>query len=738
MVGCDAWILAYVAKLRQDHEDKRGSWHTLGLVLLKSAAVLTFVAAWTCIDEIFFKWNLILTYVTLRDLVLDSIAVSFGLLAGMFLLGFLESVLVALMVVITTVLVHLQISLFNGTLARAWSSFWSLGLGILIFTGASALVHHAKSRSMGFAPSSDRPFYRSPFYIYGSFAFLVVLFQVHLLQSSTTHPSRLEHLIAISRSHSDGWISGANRSSTISEASQEYTRRYGVPPPPNFDKWYDYATSVDSPIIDDFGQIHEDLLPYWGTLPIVIRERTTHLLQHPDISFGGLIISQGRVDVSPHLRGTHRWMMDVMKTMVDPFAQWLPDMQIAFNLDDECRISVPFDNLRAYKAEGVKSRRRLASHAVFHGFSHSLNPPWPTDYLEESKGEALWARRSQWFSIWTKSPIYENWVALTCSPSSPANTYRWWNRKATCIKCSEHHMVDGVVENFTLSGDLCNQPDLAYLHGFLTSPSAFAASHTLFPVFSQSRMSGFTDILYPSPWHFGDKVAVDDDKHIPWHKKLNSLYWRGSSSDGFAQRGAWQTFLRARFVHLAARLRSLVDSTALLNTVFGGETDRVAVNVSFVGDFSRCDEPDCTHQHTVFYGSPTAKTPSSVNFQEHWHHRHLMDLDGAGFSGRFLSFLRSGSLPYRAALFRTWWEERVHPWRHFVPIDVRLGDLQRVLSYFGGREGDAQAQKIAMDGSEWAKKALRKEDMQVYMFRLLLEWGRIIDDQREELGFVAG
>merc|ERR1711939_612796 len=43
---------------------------------------------------------------------------------------------------------------------------------------------------------------------------------------------------------------------------------------------------------------------------------------------------------------------------------------------------------------------------------------------------------------------------------------------------------------------------------------------------------------------------------------------------------------------------------------------------------------------------------------------------------------------------------------------------------------------LAETGREWAGKVLRKEDMEVYFFRLLLEWGRLTDDKRDELGFV--
>jgi hypothetical protein len=45
-------------------------------------------------------------------------------------------------------------------------------------------------------------------------------------------------------------------------------------------------------------------------------------------------------------------------------------------------------------------------------------------------------------------------------------------------------------------------------------------------------------------------------------------------------------------------------------------------------------------------------------------------------------------------------------------------------------------QKIAYRGKGWAEKVLRKEDMQIYMLRLLLEYARLCDDNRNTLGYV--
>ncbi len=81
-----------------------------------------------------------------------------------------------------------------------------------------------------------------------------------------------------------------------------------------------------------------------------------------------------------------------------------------------------------------------------------------------------------------------------------------------------------------------------------------------------------------------------------------------------------------------------------------------------------------------------------------------------------------------------------------MPVDGRLHGVWHLIAYFGGTDKgvngengnghDREGEKIAEEGREWASRVLRKEDMEVYMFRLLLEWGRIVDDRREELGFV--
>jgi hypothetical protein len=87
-------------------------------------------------------------------------------------------------------------------------------------------------------------------------------------------------------------------------------------------------------------------------------------------------------------------------------------------------------------------------------------------------------------------------------------------------------------------------------------------------------------------------------------------------------------------------------------------------------------------------------------------------------------------------------------WKHFVPMNNRFDDFYRLREYFVGCSEevcggdavaghDAEVERIATAGREWAEKVLRKEDMQIYVARLLLEWARVTDDDRLRLGWTG-
>ena len=243
------------------------------------------------------------------------------------------------------------------------------------------------------------------------------------------------------------------------------------------------------------------------------------------------------------------------------------------------------------------------------------------------------------------------------------------------------------------------------------APASFKGTHLPIPIFSQSKVGPYNDILAPSPWYYSGRAQFVNDDDYAWKERVSAFFWRGSSTNGISIHGGWRFHLRERFLRAAAKLQGHVD-------------------VSFT-DIVRCRFDDCGAEREAF------KTKPSVKFEEFLKYKFLPDIDGAAFSGRWVAFLKSRGLPFKLAIFREWFDSRIVPWRHFVPLDVRLRerDFKGVVEWFMKEENLPFGKKIAEWGREWTRQTLRSEDAEVYMFRLLLEYGRVMNDERERLGY---
>jgi hypothetical protein len=129
--------------------------------------------------------------------------------------------------------------------------------------------------------------------------------------------------------------------------------------------------------------------------------------------------------------------------------------------------------------------------------------------------------------------------------------------------------------------------------------------------------------------------------------------------------------------------------------------------------------------------------PLTMKVQYRW--KYLPDIDGNSLSGRFRAFLTSNSCVMKATIFKEWHDHRLIPWVHFVPLNITLRDLWSTMAYFLGfaesPAHDVEGERIATEGRLWAEKVMRKEDMLLYVHRVLLEYGRVCDDDRDRLGY---
>ncbi|KAL2256797.1 hypothetical protein VTK26DRAFT_1115 [Humicola hyalothermophila] len=608
---------------------------------------------------------------------------------------------------------------------------------------------------------------------------------------SESHP--ILHLIAEAEREFEAVK--ARQSKSLSAAVAEYRRRYGLPPPPHFDKWWAFAKKKNVQLVDEFDTIHELLTPFWGLKPSTIRARAREALGY-DNALMGMQIRGGNAS---HFQGGEEWMQKALAGMVRGFIQYLPDMDLAFNIHDESRVVVPYEDLErlvhkarteAMPAANAEGKRLRNGFTEKHG---DLNYNGRFNEVKQTR-----------FNHFAHQPVWSH-SRMSCPPDSPSRILEEEDQYDDLAKYALGEL--GFVYNWTAMSDICLSPSLANTYGFFERPNAYHVAHDLIPIFSQSKISSYADLIYPSPWYWADKVPYSEDNDMPWSEKLDRLYWRGSTTGGFSRNGGWRRQHRQRVVQRfnapdQAKILSLSSPSSssssertnpttpeeipqqqqqqqqqkqqqqpppqeqrsqehqepqqpqkrqaqqqwTVRTVPRGDF-RPFIDVAF-SHVGQCDPGDCDAQRAFFALREYARQEDALAY------KHALDLDGNAFSGRFYALLRSRSLVYKWAIFREWHAEWLRPWAHYVPLSLRGDEWMEVVRFLvvggadkkdgkGGGEGLAgesggggsssssgggiedlgakEAERLAMQGREWAAKVLRNEDMEVWFFRLLLE-----------------
>ncbi|KAJ5461014.1 uncharacterized protein N7458_002566 [Penicillium daleae] len=483
------------------------------------------------------------------------------------------------------------------------------------------------------------------------------------------------------------------QSQSLDKAVAEYRRRYQMPPPPYFDKWYQFATERNTMLIDEFDNIYHAILPFWGLAPSKIRARVREDLGHPNVQMEvaihhGLPIHKNGGQGNFQEHGTIESLRK--------FAQWLPNMNLGFNAHDEPRVVVPHEELNRLVLKGRKAHARLSGREV------ALRSYFTQLKLEEPVPVH--------FNRFIDIEKQETWLysRLSCPPDSPAmsqddtpedNTTSWALKPL------------GFIYNQTAASDMCLSPSLQHRLGVYEHPNAFKITNEMTPMFSMSRPSSFQDITVPSPYYYDSVTDFDNDtaRVIGNLTQPQSPYYvmerQKNSQCNVGGDGGWT-------------VRNITHNE--IKNYFNAHFTVIQV----------CDD-DCEEENE-FFNDLVKPDPQ----EEAWRYRYLLDMDGHAYSGRFYAFMRSQSVPFKLTFFREWHENVLFPWVHYVPINKDANEIPELVRFFEqDPEGKRIAKSIGVGGQEWARKTLRKEDMDVYLFRLLLEYARVQDDNREILGY---
>ena len=563
-------------------------------------------------------------------------------------------------------------------------------------------------------------------------------------------PRADNHPISILMEEADrAWKAYENsRSTTFRQTVSKYRSEYGRHPPPGFKDWYKFARKRGVHNIDDFQQVMDDLRPFWAVEPWRMRNLAAHMGTDKDHAAVIHIRNHKVVQVD-----NESWRSEVMETMLVNFIEYLPDLDIAMNRLDQPRVVVPWEDMQEHLMKELEGRRLVPETVdkFSENQSNLLNISNPDDGTPKESVE--------WFEHHGKQ--YMEVARTACPPESHAR-----NDKSTAADADNlyKNRLGGVIKNFNLSSDLCTMgPEIQDKHGMMYAGSTILPTKRLVPIFGECKVNVNSDILFPANmyWKHDDRYDYNGKHDDDWDQKKEIMLWRGVTSGGTQNKDNWRKMHRQRLVMLTGSESN--HDARILNEQPEQQGEYENYRQFHPADYAKNHTdigftetwgcvPDCGFYNGVW------DLKNQIDLPDQFQHKYLVDVDGHSFSGRWRAFLESKSLGFKATIFREWHDSRLFAWRHFVPMDNRYDDLYTLLTYFTGFDGAAQppsngpddgrrnekvhvashqaeGKRLADQGREWAKKVLRREDIEIYVFRLLIEYARVVDDNRDRIGY---
>ncbi|KAK3319625.1 hypothetical protein B0T19DRAFT_432766 [Cercophora scortea] len=549
------------------------------------------------------------------------------------------------------------------------------------------------------------------------------------------------------------------QSVSIEQAAARYRERRGRHPPPGFDAWFAAAQKNKAIVVEEFfDRIHHDINPLWGLDPAVMRKQTHGQKEVIRVRNGRVTFDGDRRDKLSFRQRFHEWMfpddrrppkIQLWAELVEEALPHIPDLDMAMNTMDETRVLVPWENITALIETEAKTRTLIdpsLAISTYSGFADvdAKNEPYEINWIRGEAGK------------------YWDHMRVSCPPDSPA-------RNITSLEKFDLPLdyptapepaftYHGYIRNFSMSQDACTQPHIRDIHGTFVESVSMATTHEFLPMFAETKLMPNNEMLIPAAAYLSsDTMYSGGHKHGgPWSTKKDALVWRGVASGGRNKIDNWTHFQRHRFVQMmngttvsavergeAARAPTFAlapvdvyNITAQRNGQLGSWVSTFAdVGMTHLLCTPELKGPDGKKIKTCDYTSPFMALANNVPMEEQYSYKYLPDVDGNSFSGRYRGFLRSTSMTLKSTIYAEWHDSRLFPWVHFAPFDNSFMDIYAVMDYFLNGH-DAEAARIAAESREWAESVIRREDMMLYTWRLLLEYARVVDDRREALAFV--
>ncbi|CAE6452587.1 unnamed protein product [Rhizoctonia solani] len=524
-----------------------------------------------------------------------------------------------------------------------------------------------------------------------------------------------------------------SQSTTLSAAVKEYQHRYGRRPPKGFDKWYEFARSVNFKLIDEFDQIDRDITPFLA-LPHHVMQHRLELASKDDHSYH-FTVKDGNFSIGGPL--AHWDIAAELGKLLQPFVKDLPDIKFYVSGHDGGPTILPED-MRLAVSRVLKAGKRLTEEEIIRLDDLERNP---------RRGVA---------NACLQDPITSYPSAL---PEQNLHTHTF---------ISDHRRSMSFCANPTM----LNNP--AKRHGYF----AYDVPHQRMasPLFVQSQPEAGGALLHPALQSYmsAEKYHARFGSIMPWQNRSEKVFWRGrTTTSGTSElhnrsekvfwrgRTTGEFFNKAHDWRFSHRIRIHTLTTPGGNLTDPNVTSEVEVlvedgpdggvrpqaysrdalnekymDVSLIGGAVQCDNSDTDRtcqsmDESLIWGKETGWEAGLSN-------KFLLDIDGNGWSSRFQRLLTSGAVVLKMTIFPEWNSDWLIPYYHYVPIQVDYSDLYDTLAFFSGTPDglpgyDHLAEKIGAQGHTFTAEQWRPEDMQVYIYRLLLEYARVVEENTDTM-----
>ncbi|WVQ78070.1 hypothetical protein IAT38_000151 [Cryptococcus sp. DSM 104549] len=514
------------------------------------------------------------------------------------------------------------------------------------------------------------------------------------------------------------------------DAGRDYINEFHLPPPRGFESWYNFTKRGTGPHPPPLPSLiplaHTPILPFLSHPAAVLRDRVVKARESAVGTWTLTFVPDGEGDEGTACTEEEKWEPQDWYKRGKGMMEVRGDMAWSWRCNNTLSLLLPILPLLPAQLFTQNPPLEMA-------FTNHDGPGGMVHDTFREKSEMLAVQGQLW-----------NVTELQKAEKDMRGTHGWpWAcPEGSPLKDLTNGVgLDGLgsvsrgdrtfIGDFEKSADYCANPDLMSLHHILIR-SRLRGAQELVPTVSQCRTKWNSDIVGVPLDGVYEKVL-----ETAWEDKdIRKIFWRGRATGIFHEKAVpWRSSQRERLHTFAANVSGTVPLLLPNGTVqdWGKEdlTERW-LDIGLVGGPILCSAEDGSCDDMA----REIDFKGVVKKEDIHKYRYSIDVDGNGWSSRFRRLLSGNTVVLKSTVYPEWFHTMLIPWYHYVPVKLDYSDVFDIVSFFEGSPdgsvagNDHLAKSIAANALQFTQEKWRPEDMQSFMYLLILEYWRMMSDDR--------